>query len=76
MWLFFEVYIKNKKASLEMNEAFLVRIICNYGTKAFGTGRSPFCPKVWIKVPAVDLFTYQVEFDGRKTAASDLPSPS
>jgi hypothetical protein len=47
-----------------------------YLTKAFGTGRSPLTP-TWTAVkPLVDCCRYQTAFEGRKTAVSNLPSPS
>ena len=47
-----------------------------YGINAFGIGRSPVDPNCTICVPAVDLAMNHVAFDGRKTVASNLPSPS
>ncbi len=46
------------------------------GTKAFGTGLSPVVPNWAICVPALERLINHVEFEGRKTAVSNLPSPS
>ena len=48
----------------------------NYLTNTFGTAVSVGSPKFRINIPAVERSTYQVPVDARKTARSNLPSPS
>ncbi len=47
-----------------------------YLKNALGSGTSPAAPNCWISVPAVERWMNHVEFEGRKTPASVLPSPS
>ncbi len=47
-----------------------------YLTNSLGTGTSPAAPNCWMMVPEVEPWANHVELDGRKTAASVLPSPS
>ena len=54
----------------------LTQAVLTYLTNALGTGTSPAAPNCCIRVPAVERFAYQVEFEGLNTAASSLPSLS
>lgn len=62
-----------RRAEIEISA--WVNLKC-HGINAACVGTSPFAPKARIVVPPDDLFMYQVPFEGRKTAASVLPSPS
>lgn len=69
---------KADKHFLEMltRKTFFLPAQVLYGTKAFGIGRSPDVPNVVIAVPPVERWMNQFAVAGRKTAGSNLPSPS
>ncbi len=68
--------MQKEKGTISVVPFFCSSYGVSYGTKAFGIGLSPLAPNVTIDEPAVVRLINQVFDDGRKTAVSNLPSPS
>lgn len=73
---YFVIGQKNKKDNLKLSLLVIHDDSKNQGTYAEGTGISFAIPKLIASNPSVVCCKNQVLFDGLKTAASVVPSPS